>query len=315
MSEIIINDRKTQALDLHEEIATGSQFIAISLIKLGKNLKTMRDSKLYNELGYETFESYTKEKAKIGQRQAYSFIAVYENYGTEKLEKYSSLGITKLYDLIQISAVDRDAFIEEHNITSDTKTRELKELIEKNTIQAEQISLLQTEVKELSKEDVEKAETEKKLDKLKKDKEQLQNKIKELENKPETVTFIEPTIEDLEKIKAELAVDFNQKAEKEKLQAIEDAKAEIEQKYIDERTKKDAEDLKRAEKLAKEQGFSNNVKIAKTNIYFAQFQDAFDNIKSEISEMNEDEKAITIKSMIKCTNGFILELEEIFEVF
>lgn len=65
---------------LNSRINANTQLAAESLVAVGRDLKAMRDEKLYTEFGCETFEEYCEAKTQIKQRQAYNFIKCFEKY-------------------------------------------------------------------------------------------------------------------------------------------------------------------------------------------------------------------------------------------
>lgn len=128
------------AQKLHAEIMVNQQIMAQSLVTVCKDLKRMRDEKLYNSLGCETFEEYSEQMAGIKQRQAYAYISTYEKLGEKFIEENQNLGITKLELVSQVGALDRPELMENVDVESAT-VKELKEEIKKMRGDAEQMSL------------------------------------------------------------------------------------------------------------------------------------------------------------------------------
>ena len=60
MNELSVNYTKAQELD--RRIKTSAQLAQQSLYEMCKGFKEMRDSKLYKELGYSTFEDYCEQE-------------------------------------------------------------------------------------------------------------------------------------------------------------------------------------------------------------------------------------------------------------
>ena len=86
---------REQAYSIHQRIMANGKILQNALYEVCKDLKTMRDSKLYAELGYSSFEEYAEEACGIRQRQAYSYISAYEKLGKTYLQDNAQLGITK----------------------------------------------------------------------------------------------------------------------------------------------------------------------------------------------------------------------------
>lgn len=82
------------------------------------------------------------------RRQVYNYIQTYERLGSTVLQSNAQLGITKLQLLCEISAPDIPAFLEENNLAGMT-VAEIKRMIADREGQAEQISLLQEQVRNL----------------------------------------------------------------------------------------------------------------------------------------------------------------------
>lgn len=147
MSEIItvpeneITDLYNEAVKTHREIMVNGAIAAEALLKLCKNLKHMRDEKLYEQLGYEKFESYCEEMAGIKERMAYTYISTYENLGDSVLQSNAKLGITKLNLLTGMNPVERAEGLADGTFEN-MSVSEIKELIKKNREQGEQITLL-----------------------------------------------------------------------------------------------------------------------------------------------------------------------------
>ncbi len=147
MNEIIQESKQNQipqtakerAALLDSRIKANSQIAAESLVAVGRDLKAMRDEKLYSELGYESFEDYCNIKAHISLRGAYNFIKVYETYG-DKLADIQHLGITKLVAMTALEPEERLELIES-GAAKDLSTRELEKKIEEMQKKCDQLTL------------------------------------------------------------------------------------------------------------------------------------------------------------------------------
>ncbi len=242
---------QNRAYELHQYIIAQARVAGQAISEIGRSLKEMRDSKLYLELGHETFEAYTEDMLNIKQRQAYNYISIYETYGPKFIDANANLGISKLLLLQAVPVYDREEFMEEHDV-GDLTTRELKELTEKYTKACEQLSLLQTEKEDLGDELIA-AEEDNRIatereQRLQEQKIELEKRIKELEARPVDVAVAEPSAETLAALKKEAAA--NQKeaiakaVEKAEKKAAKDAEEKI--KEAKEAAKKEAEEALQA---------------------------------------------------------------------
>lgn len=147
MNEIISGINKNQAVQTSQERATlldgrinaNAQIAAESIVAVGRDLKAMRDEKLYIELGCQTFAEYCETKTQIKQRQAYNFIKCYETYG-EQLASIQHLGITKLAAMTALDDKERDELIESGK-AANLSSRELEKRIEELQNKCEQLTM------------------------------------------------------------------------------------------------------------------------------------------------------------------------------
>lgn len=241
--------RENRAAFLDSRINANAKIAADSIVAVGRDLKNMRDEKLYKELNCDTFEEYCNEMTPIKQRQAYNFIKCYEKYG-ERLAELSDIGITKLTLMSALDDEDSDALIES-GAAEQLSVRELEQRVKELQSKCEQLTL---DLGEKSKE-------ENKLEKMQNEMEKLQaelaaqkdiqtkkeERIKELESKPVDVAvekLSKAEIAEIEKKAAEKAkkaakkqhdkelAELREKSESERRSAVEAAKkanlAEIE---------------------------------------------------------------------------------------
>ena len=146
--EIPEERRHIAAEELHEQVCADAQRAASAMLDFCRSLKTMRDTRLYTELGCTSFDDYVERKIGLKRRQVYNYIQTYERLGSTVLQSNAQLGITKLQLLCEISAPDIPAFLEENNLAGMT-VAEIKRMIVDREGQAEQISLLQEQVRNL----------------------------------------------------------------------------------------------------------------------------------------------------------------------
>lgn len=321
----LAEDRNRQAFLLHNKIMASGAVIAQSLLQMCKDLKTMRDEKLYTELGYKDFGEYCDEAVGIGARQGYTYIQTYENMGSEFIEQHSSLGITKLSLLAKMNPVDRVEAVET-GIVDGMSVKEIKELVAKSTAQSEQLSLLTEENDNLKSENkgltLENSELEESCNNLLKEN-------KELKERP-TEILTEPTEEQIEAIRKEFEAEKQAaiNAEKDKIdKKINKAKADAEKAAIQNKEKEIAEAVKKAkEEAAAENTELRNIidsfkaenaklesqikasdsNVQKVNIYFSSFQENLNKVLSAMGEMQGEQKD-------KMTEAIILALQQILK--
>ena len=142
--EQIKPDERGQAMQLHSDIMANMRAAATAMVEFCRQLKEMRDRKLYSALGYARFEDYAEQAVGIKWRQAYNYIQVYERLSPQLLEQNAGLGVTKLLLLTQVSAPDRAEFAGENDLAGMT-VEEIKALISEKNGLAQQISMLETE--------------------------------------------------------------------------------------------------------------------------------------------------------------------------
>lgn len=148
MNGIISEINENQAVQTPQERATildgrikaNARIAAESLAAMGCDLKSIRDEKLYIELGCDSFAQYCESKLKIGQRHAYNFIKCYETYG-EELSKVQYLGITKLVAMTALDDTNRDELIKSGE-AANLSTRDLEKKVEELQNRCDQLTLL-----------------------------------------------------------------------------------------------------------------------------------------------------------------------------
>lgn len=222
--------RENRAALLDRQINANAKLAADSIISIGRDLKAMRDEKLYKEMGCDTFDEYCNKMTPIKQRQAYNFIKCFEQYG-DKLAELTNVGITKLALMSALDDEDRDTLIE-NGEAEQLSVRELKERIKELQTKNEQLSLdLNSKGKEKSKLDKLKSEMEKLKTELAAQKDiqaKKDERIKELENKPVEVAVAQPSKADLDAIEKKTKAKHDKEL-KDALKKAEDAqKAAVE---------------------------------------------------------------------------------------
>ncbi len=224
MNENEIQDRCNRALMLHRRITANIQAAQESLFQVCRDLKRIRDGRLFEELGYMVFEDYCTKEFELSYKQACKYIAVAERY-PDGISP-GRLGISKLYLISTLSDEERSEIEEKIDIEQVSKSeleKEIKELKERNKALEEEkqmtfdkLAAVQSEQSEFSKSKFEQlqnkldlqvkiTETESmKRESAAKKVKQLEKKIKDLEAKKQETVAIEDTTE-IERLKKELA--------------------------------------------------------------------------------------------------------------
>lgn len=296
---------KQTAENLDMQIKAYANMAWVNLVESCKCLKRMRDTKLYEQLGYSTFGEYTEQSLGFKERQAYNYISILEKQGEAFLQLNANLGITKLSLLNAVPVTERDELVANNDLAGMT-VEEVKKLVEENDHKGEQLGML-TKERDAYKNDFEDAETEL---------EAAQDKIAELKkqleaerNRPTEVAVAEPDEETLNKIRTEAADTARKEAEKtakaekkelkEKLTAEKDkaiADATSEQKKtiealeakIKESSSAQREALVRAEKLEKQLAVSSSPETTKFSFYFEALDTDYQKILDSISTLKKE---------------------------
>lgn len=142
----ISTERQDRAAQLTQRILANGSIAANSMIEMGRDLKTVRDERLFTELGFGSFEEYCEKKVGIGKRHGYNFIQVYEKFGEEKLQQLQGLGITKLLEIAKLDDEDAEDLMRNNDVAG-LSTRELSAEVEKYKNKYEQLTLLLDEEK------------------------------------------------------------------------------------------------------------------------------------------------------------------------
>ena len=231
-------DERGQAMQLHSDIMANMRAAATAMVEFCRQLKEMRDRKLYSALGFARFEDYAEQAVGIKWRQAYNYIQVYERLSPQLLEQNAGLGVTKLLLLTQVSAPDRAEFAGENDLAGMT-VEEIKALISEKNGLAQQISMLETE-----KADAENSETflKKEVARLQaesREKDELLEKLRQdpVETCAEEGGDAEQCV-DLDAVRAQAAMAARAEAQKlaeaEKAEAVRAARADEREKALEE---------------------------------------------------------------------------------
>lgn len=296
-----------EAVMIHESIIHHAVEAATHLYEMGRQLKTMRDSKLYKQLGYETFGDYIENNGEYSfkERQAYKYIKIVESYSGAFIAENQGLGVERLEMLSALGERDAAELVAETDLAGMT-TAEVKQLIKDKQGLGEQLSLLTEELeKTKSGEDLAAAEKQRELDDAEKKIKDLEKKLKAEKKKSkesigekdgeimllkEQLSSVTPSAEQIEKIKNEADAEHQKeisaiKAEYEaKLSAAEDKMSAIEKKT------RSADEAERRAAL---------------KVYFEETQKNINAFVEKVSQLEGEEKEKFSKGVIKWLSAVI----------
>lgn len=297
----------SEAVRTHQRIMANGEICAQSLCEICKDLKKMRDERLYAEFGYESFDEYCEKMAGIKARMAYNYISTIERLGTSVLKSNARLGITKLELIAGMNPVERAEKLENGEFDG-MSVSEIRELVKKSKDQGEQISILETQIEELKSKagEEETQESDNEAESLREKIETLREELRkkdsahkaELEAAREAA-YIEAEEAALKNTEEEKSAAVQRQIEKAvaeaKKEAVKDAKEKAKEKAeAQERKIKDLEAALSAagtekEKLEKQLALSDT-KSAKAMVYIQSLQDNFNALFALISEMDAEQQ-------------------------
>lgn len=129
-----VTSKYTEAYNLNVRICINAQMAQQNLYEMCKGLKEMRDSKLYKELGYSTFEDYCEQETGFKRSQVYNYISIVEKLPEDFVQSIGQIGMTKALILAKLSEDERTEIAEKNDLET-TSVRELERQIKE--IQAE----------------------------------------------------------------------------------------------------------------------------------------------------------------------------------
>lgn len=191
MSEITVSEQHKQAIELHQKILVSANLAQQNIWDMCNGLKTMRDNKLYKELGYTNFEEYCENEVGMKRRNVYNYISIVEKINTENVQTFAQISKSKLMLLATISEPEQAEIAEKLDIEN-TTVKQLKAEIEKLKVEKSNLNdeketlqnsnnYLKTDFKEVCQN---KAEVDRLLTKEQNRNSELEAKIKELESRP-----------------------------------------------------------------------------------------------------------------------------------
>lgn len=293
---------QAEALALHQRILVNANTAVACWTETCKDLKRMRDAKLYTALGYESFSSYTEQALGIKERQAYTYIQTLEKLGSEFLKQNAEIGITKLSLLTAVPVMERQELVDNNDIAG-MSVAEVKKLVAENDEKGEQISLLNEKIENLTEESDEKQKdidfAEKRIAELEKELEQERNKPAVTEVREIEVSQISD--EEIAEIKSKAEDDIRKEFEAEKKElkkkASEDKKKAVEeykQQLADLDTEK-REALERAAELEKRLAVTSSPETVKFTFYFDSLQNAYGKLFESLSKIKKENPDVAAK--------------------
>lgn len=130
MSEITVSEQHKQAIELHQKIIVSANLAQQNIWDMCNGLKTMRDNKLYKELGYPNFEDYCENEVGMKRRNVYNYISIVEKINAENVQSIAQIGMTKLSLLATISEPEQAEIAEKLDLEN-TTVKQLKAEIDR----------------------------------------------------------------------------------------------------------------------------------------------------------------------------------------
>ena len=226
MSEITVNEQHKQAIELHQKIIVSANLAQQNIWDMCSGLKTMRDNKLYKELGYQNFEDYCETEVGIKRRNAYNYISIVEKINPENVQSIAQIGITKLALLATVSESEQAEIAEKLDL-EDTTVKQLKAEIKRLKDDNLNLSMNYDKVQSV------KIKLSKENSKLEIANGVLREQVEELESRPVEVAELSDNERNLSKkikILEQENVEQRENFEKSKQEALEQLAAEYEKK-------------------------------------------------------------------------------------
>ena len=291
------------------------------IIEIGKRFEQAKELVEYGKWG-EFCENVTG----YSQSMAENYIKIYHEYGDEQYslwgdlsnsQSLGNLGVTKLIALTAIPADEREAFVENNNITEETTVKELQAKIREVTQVA-----AETEDKyeqELAKMRIELQAVKSELSERETELEDLQG---QLSNIPDTAPtddmqkmIADAQAEERDKLQKEIeAAENKQKKALDKLQKLQDKydklKDEAEEKdnAIKTAEEKTAELKAELDKIKKTSDLSAQEGIVKLNLCFEEAQDNLKKIADAIKAVSDDKRDKLRGAIVDTLKGLLEQI-------
>ena len=241
--QLMLADGRRETLSVEQEnfITTHRRIISCgnaagrAFVDLARELKRMRDGKLFAAAGFADFGEYVEQAVGLKQRQAYNYIKVAERFTDKYLEEHAGYGVTKLALLASISETEREGVEESMDVEGAT-TRELEarireleaerdekqaqlSMFEEAKIKAERDAASVRAAADKSSAEIEKMR--KKVLKLGEEKTALEKQVQDLKNLP-------PEVKEVENPETAAKLKAAEKARDEAVAAYESARKQLE---------------------------------------------------------------------------------------
>lgn len=190
-----VTDEYLRALNLNTKIIVSAQLAQQNLYEMCAGFKEMRDSRLYKELGYGTFEDYCEQEAGFKRAQVYKYIAIIEKLPADFVSPGRQIGIRKLYLLASLDEEEREQITSGTDLESATVKQLEQQIKQLRADKDKAVAEKSAAEADLALKSDTIAALEKTRDTLDQRATALEKQIKELENRP-----IEVVTETVEKI-------------------------------------------------------------------------------------------------------------------
>lgn len=120
-----ITAQKQQAIELHQKILVSANLAQQNIWDMCNGLKTMRDNKLYKEIGYTNFEEYCENEVGMKRSNAYRYISIAEKISKENVPTLGHFSKSKLMLLATVSEPEQAEIAEKLDLES-TTVKQLK---------------------------------------------------------------------------------------------------------------------------------------------------------------------------------------------
>ncbi len=158
MNELTSTENYDRAVLLSRRISANVRAAQESLFEICKDLKEIRDGRLYISLGYETFEDYCIKEHELSYKQACKYIAVAERF-PDGISP-GRLGISKLYLISTLSDEEKTEIEQRVDVEAVSKSQlekaiaelkaENKRLEEEKQVTFEKLEKLRTKNSDVS---------------------------------------------------------------------------------------------------------------------------------------------------------------------
>jgi len=323
---VVSTEQRKQAYELHYRIISSADTAQSALWDMCKNLKEMRDSKLYKALGYANFEDYCETEVGLKRRQALKYVAIVESVDIKNVQSTAHLGTEKLYLLSTIDKEQQQEISEKVNLEETTvkqlkaeidslkgKNKELEERAELAELQNRNRRESYERLEQVNNQHYENFNAERKKNQLLNDEiKQLERENEELRNRPIDVAVVDNSAENDRKLNEVI-----RSLERENMKRNE----EMDRQYIEDRRQLEADKQREINAIRDEyeKKLAESVKAAepspepidadklKFKVYLTA---AFDSLKrlTDFTHKNQDD---TYKEKIKqLLNSVLAELED-----